>query len=1439
MESDLSLVEMSGEDDSLLSMANDDVSFSNGNSYFSCSPLLRIPRSTRSPRLPSPLEPSSSSCEDSTYNNNNVNKENVSSDKSEVPKLSIEPQKMKRKKKGGGYNLRKSLAWDRAFFTEEGVLDPLELSMLSGNLGKSNGETLSVIHEGRESMSGELDSVSDSSDLQALEDNLFKELPSSTLNEGRKIAGTLSPKLGSSTRDKRGPAFSATKRKVLQAQDINRSAAKRSGCPRPVASSSLKRPPNINTTKVATKDSRVSKLLATKSDPSALSSTSRSSTTSASHSKSNYNSKPVNSQKNVGLKSTSTNTKTARNNAKSVPAGKPNVKSTAQQARRNVKVSSVPETHSSSNLQLPQVRQANNSSEVVPAAAHPSTANDSNTSKIAVSFSQNASSNGGNMQHIQPQTTKPTGLRMPSPSLGFFGQSKPSGSYSLLQRSSQSCNLPESNIPNFSKASALNPIHQRPSRPSGNTSACPSKSHSVASTVDAASCGKIKTNLGLNNMKEVALQEKHNSESNYIMNHQQQMQNYHNDVDPQSLRQAEPCKIKRISCMDHIAQQSNNNEFSLECDPCEQLEKDSDSSIVDVSISSTDSSGASLDYLQSMPPLCLPVEDEDPCKANNKIVNQLVETQHDASTENQNVCTESRHKDVKNNCDKAASKVHEDQLSGMHEAKPETCKRRKPDTCEVDLISNAQSQGMSSTLFEDRISLEDLNKYNKPNADAGPKVLECDSTSCCLSYCTVLKPRKDGITGIDYESRGLHAGDAQMLVECSKNLMSTSKVDGSNFMTIDDPSAKSAEQAELPNSCPLKEKTSQENYTPLFNGFFLNEKCYEESQEKDVLQNFSSVESIGTDASGGELGSSNFLCSTLPVNEDPGLDKAGESKTGEMECLHVDNDLIDSADGNPVAENALIASTDSKSMVENASTAIYESNALASEGMGKSHMIVAVIAGSITVNDCCPNIGDHSGSELENPHVTSQISSVMQGKVASGMNDIIEHEDAMDDNSDSSATNFTEFSCLKTGNDACYSERGISIQHMDCSSDMHEMKEQPIEQAKLINSFFREAELVNQSRDVFYESKSFESGSQVPQSTDQCEIMENELAGVDNMIKETLGEDSEVQSLHHCLLTDSCNSNVSVSGADKYSLGVDDISRQPKEHPELQNLDQEVGPENHGLCSDDNLLLMNASIESLEKEILENVSGASLEQGNDLPSECTLLLPQMCNVGYNVDKNAEHPSMEPSDENIECSMDCEIRNDYDLDNQARPFNSGSSSETNGDKMPLTANTFNSKPFCVLNEKANETLNRSIQQAIEVNLLENDIFPAESEVNIHQSNGGNNSELQDGLASAVSSEVVEDATVSHKESVDEDKQDALVARPPPNAVPFSDEWLAAFEAAGEEILAKKSGAVQNSPPDKSLPEPGPWSPVRRKNNQGIGPYDCTKYTNTNIPSSASD
>ncbi|KAG1337985.1 hypothetical protein COCNU_04G002910 [Cocos nucifera] len=57
-----------------------------------------------------------------------------------------------------------------------------------------------------------------------------------------------------------------------------------------------------------------------------------------------------------------------------------------------------------------------------------------------------------------------------------------------------------------------------------------------------------------------------------------------------------------------------------------------------------------------------------------------------------------------------------------------------------------------------------------------------------------------------------------------------------------------------------------------------------------------------------------------------------------------------------------------------------------------------------------------------------------------------------------------------------------------------------------------------------------------------------------------------------------------------------------------------------------------------------------------------------------------------------------------------------------------------------------------------------------------------------------------------------KLDLVPPRHQLHAVPFSDEWLAALESFGEEILELKTGPVQNSPPDKALPEPGPWSPA---------------------------
>lgn len=80
----------------------------------------------------------------------------------------------------------------------------------------------------------------------------------------------------------------------------------------------------------------------------------------------------------------------------------------------------------------------------------------------------------------------------------------------------------------------------------------------------------------------------------------------------------------------------------------------------------------------------------------------------------------------------------------------------------------------------------------------------------------------------------------------------------------------------------------------------------------------------------------------------------------------------------------------------------------------------------------------------------------------------------------------------------------------------------------------------------------------------------------------------------------------------------------------------------------------------------------------------------------------------------------------------------------------------------------------------------------------------------------------------KMSLDKLKQGAAPLKHQLSSVPYSEEWLAAMENFGEDILAVKTGKVYNSPPDKAIPEPGPWSPVKRKS-QDVGPFDCTKYS----------
>ncbi|XP_011004584.1 PREDICTED: uncharacterized protein LOC105111049 isoform X1 [Populus euphratica] len=1304
---------------------------------------------------------SSSSCMDAM-----IGDESVTMDKLHVPKLNLEPQQMKRKK----YNLRKSLAWDKAFFTEEGVLDPLELSTLSTRVDRP------VSRGGRELLSGGLDCINELPDMQALEDNLFKELPPNTLADGGMAARVFSPKPVSLARDEAGPA-SVAKRKILSASNISQSASKRSGCPRPVASSSLRRPPTTNKTKATTKDSKVSKLLAPKPDPSNVYAAPRSS-----HLKRNQIPHPVgNGQKNIRSKDTSTNTRSIRKDMELGPSDKLLPKSTAHHARSKVRL--VPKKHSLTNTQHPQVNLANNCSEVIPdlvhpVAAHPLNGSDNSTSKIAVSFLQNASCNSENKQCTESQMAKASGLRMPSPSLGFFSQSKPARSLSLLERT-QTSKLRESNIPSLHKAALSN--HQCHWQPSNKTSASLNMRSNAAASVNPTSQGKIKGNSELKN-KEKMFQAPLNSRTCDGLDNQQQLHDVH------------------------------DNQLLLQGGPREQLKKGQHSKkVTELCLKGRDMTAAGLDYPHSRFSVSLVAEVDSLSEKSCVTASHHIEDrQYIPIIKDNSDYSDFPSLGMSTNSDEGTQKVHV-QLARMQEVNDQTVKQSEPmklDTCHAESLSLCLNNG---TSIEER-SAEELNNCRGSNlASAVLKSPDCSTAeleipyrpSCCNDILHTNNESSESgnlYTELYVENVQLQSVDGNLTVKRDEKSMPNTLAEYNlPSMIISDPSEKAAKQTELPFPCLVTEQAMADDCGLQHDGYLLHGKRFfsEESKEKNLLQSAEDMVS-NVNASGGILERSGVLSSKSPAKHDSSSNAAGKS-----ECMHVENPLVSSVD---------------KGLVKVAS-----------------------------------EINDMSGDR------------VLVSKC------------------DSSVKKFISSSYLQRGNDA--NGRGSSILENNCSTCMHDVNED-MEKTKVI-TYFCESDQDNQSERAFDDmlsskSRSLEERRECSNSNianvrgtiaseveslngiHQCEIMEqtNELAQVNRITKETVMQNAFVQSSEESLLSDSHNCNISPLVSNKTSTVMVDDIRELEEHLAVQNpyvMIEQAPLENHEFCSDDSLLLMNnTSVELQKGDALKNVLGVDLEQGDgSCESRCfdvDTQVPPIKNAGSDMDKNAEHTFMVntepgfmeilPSIENYKCSMDSKNRSGDELIDQAASLEFNSSSDKSRHHIASSADNCDSSSFCCLNEKSKllmktkEKSSQRVQQDAEVDLSDRNILPEEAQIKVPQTSSSPSIEVQHELDVMYPTED-KAATLSLEKPVKNKKQDACVIKPPPNVVPFSDEWLAAFEAAGEEILTMKGGAVRNSPPDKVQHEPGPWSPVRRKNAQGVGPFDCTKFMNNTTPPSTSN
>ncbi|KAA8543989.1 hypothetical protein F0562_021834 [Nyssa sinensis] len=321
-------------------------------------------------------------------------------------------------------------------------------------------------------------------------------------------------------------------------------------------------------------------------------------------------------------------------------------------------------------------------------------------------------------------------------------------------------------------------------------------------------------------------------------------------------------------------------------------------------------------------------------------------------------------------------------------------------------------------------------------------------------------------------------------------------------------------------------------------------------------------------------------------------------------------------------------------------------------------------------------------------------------------------------------------------------------------------------------------------------------------------------AGVNNMASKLHIGDAKVYSLDGNV--GRCNSSHSTSSEmSPYVIVVADVDEQSAEQPGLQDprlVDEFISRDNHALRLDDCLLLGNvsSSAETQEENVFDtakyvvpeqsDVNGSELKNSSVVPS----VPPAIQYGGAEEEKLAEHQHPHWEDAPIG-SVQIE---------------------------PLAENhkhVFNDTQFRQDMELVGEATSSIFDLAL--NMSKDHITGSVTSENIIGPVG----ELHNKLGNVKCLVEDEEATKPVKKSDNGTKRDNhLLIKPPVNAVPFSDEWLAAMEAAGEDILTMKSGAVQNSPPDKSVPEPGPWSPVKRKNNQ-VGPFDCTKF---NIPPSNS-
>ncbi|KAL7133409.1 hypothetical protein ABFS83_12G138600 [Erythranthe nasuta] len=138
-----------------------------------------------------------------------------------LPELneSIEPQ---RNQKNGRYNLRKSLAWDSAFFTSAGVLDAEELSSMITGSEKSEKHLLPGIQEDITESTESISTLgSDNLTLETFDDDLFVDIRASIQRSSKKKTNFTNSSINTAATGLDSTAISSLKKENAVSQNKN------------------------------------------------------------------------------------------------------------------------------------------------------------------------------------------------------------------------------------------------------------------------------------------------------------------------------------------------------------------------------------------------------------------------------------------------------------------------------------------------------------------------------------------------------------------------------------------------------------------------------------------------------------------------------------------------------------------------------------------------------------------------------------------------------------------------------------------------------------------------------------------------------------------------------------------------------------------------------------------------------------------------------------------------------------------------------------------------------------------------------------------------------------------------------------------------------------------------------------------------------------------